>query len=80
MAVNGWSVPSAMEGVVGVTVIDTSWAAVTVSMVEPFTPVPESVAVIVVLPMATLEELVTESHRLVASKLTKKLRRELGLL
>ena len=49
---NCWIVPSAIDGVAGVTAIDTSAAAVTVSVVDPFT-VPE-VAVIVAAPSVTV--------------------------
>jgi len=47
-------VPSAIDGFVGVTAIDTSTTGVTVNVVEPLMPVPASVAVIVVVPVATL--------------------------
>ena len=48
VAANCWLVPSAIEGLVGVTSSDTRTAFETVSVVEPLTP--ESVAVIVVSP------------------------------
>ena len=51
MAVNCWVVPLAMLGLAGVTAIDCSTAAVTVSTVEPVTP--PSVALIVEVPGAT---------------------------
>jgi hypothetical protein len=47
-------VPSAIDGLAGVTAIDTSTAGVTVNVVEPLMPAPASVAVIVVVPLATL--------------------------
>ena len=47
-------VPSAITGFVGVTVIETSTAAVTVRVVAPCIPVTPSVAVIVADPTATL--------------------------
>jgi hypothetical protein len=49
--VNCWVVPTAIEGVVGVIDIETSAAAVTVSVVDPLTE-PE-VAVIVAVPCDT---------------------------
>lgn len=45
---NCWVVPKAMLGLAGVTVIDTSVAAVTVRVVDP--DVPPNVAVMVVVP------------------------------
>ena len=53
MAVNCSVVPSAIEGFVGVTEIEVSTAAVTVSAVEPVRPLPGSVAVMVVVPSET---------------------------
>ncbi len=52
MAVNCSVVPALIEGLAGVTAIDTKVAAVTVSAVEPL--IEPEVAVIVVLPCATL--------------------------
>ena len=52
MAVNCCVLPKAIDGLAGVTVIETSAGGVTVSVVEPLTP-PE-VAVMVVLPVATV--------------------------
>ncbi len=52
MAVNCSVVPALIEGPAGVTAIDTNVAAVTVSVVEPL--IEPDVAVIVVLPCATL--------------------------
>ena len=52
VAVNLIVVPLAMRGVAGLTVIDTRWAVVTVSVVEPLTD--PNTAVMVVLPFATL--------------------------
>jgi hypothetical protein len=52
VAVNLIVVPLAMRGVAGFTVIDTKWAVVTVSVVEPLTD-PNN-ALMVVLPFATL--------------------------
>jgi hypothetical protein len=54
VAVNAALVPSAIEGFVGVSDSDTSTAEVTVSGVEPLTPVPGSTAAIVVEPGAAL--------------------------
>ena len=51
MAVNCWVSPLATLGLAGVTAIDWSTAAVTVSTVEPLTP--PSVALIVEVPVAT---------------------------
>ena len=51
---NCWSVPSAIDGALGVTAIDTSSAAVTVRLAEPAIDVAGSVAVIVVEPCAVL--------------------------
>jgi hypothetical protein len=47
-------VPSAIEGFVGVTSIETSTAAVTVNVVAPLMPLPESVAEMLVEPIETL--------------------------
>ncbi len=52
MAVNCSVVPALIEGLAGVTAIDTKVAAVTVSAVEPL--IEPEVAVIVVLPCAAL--------------------------
>ncbi|MFT4840901.1 MAG: hypothetical protein ACI90M_001359, partial [Candidatus Azotimanducaceae bacterium] len=54
VAVNCCVVPNAIEGVGGVTANDTSTAGVTVSVVESLTPLPASIAVIVVVPCAAL--------------------------
>jgi hypothetical protein len=54
VAVNVSVVPSAIEGLVGVTSIETRTAAVTVSRVEPLMLVPGSVAVIVAAPTERL--------------------------
>ena len=51
---NCWVVPRAIDGLVGVTSIEVSAAAVTVSGVEAWIPLTESVAVIVEDPMAVL--------------------------
>lgn len=53
VAVNCWVVPFALVGFVGVTLIETSVAAVTVKFVEPFTA--PDVAVIVTVPLFTAE-------------------------
>jgi hypothetical protein len=47
VAVNCWFVPNAIEGVAGVTAMDTRAAAVTVRVVDPLT-VPELAATMVV--------------------------------
>lgn len=52
MAVNCLVVPFAIDGVAGVTEMETSVADVTVNVVEPLTPLVGSVAVIVVVPIA----------------------------
>ena len=52
MAVNCCVVPTAIEGLAGITAMETSTGAVTVSVVEPLTD--PKVATIVVLPWETL--------------------------
>ncbi|MBA7684674.1 hypothetical protein ES703_93080 [subsurface metagenome] len=52
VAVNCCVLPSGTVGLAGVTVMETSSAAVTVRVVEPLIPVAGSVAVIVVVPGA----------------------------
>jgi hypothetical protein len=51
VATNCWVVPFAIDGIAGVTPMETNWAAVTVSVVLPVTPF--KVALMVVTPMAT---------------------------
>lgn len=52
MAVNGCVVPSGIEGIAGVTAIETSTAGLTVSVVEPL--IDPELALTLVLPTATL--------------------------
>ena len=54
MAVNCWFSPSAFELLAGVIASETNSAALTVKLVFADTPDPECVAVIVVLPVATV--------------------------
>jgi hypothetical protein len=54
VAANAWVVPSAIEGAVGVTSIESKTAAVTFRVVDPATPLAMSVAVIVAHPIPAL--------------------------